>query len=179
MRSNSRLRSLSASEARTQGAIRVIVGLDSPPALRALSASPEDDASRLDQVRQVQDRVLADVIPALRGAAPAASSLSPPRASDDLAALGEATVALAYAAVSNGTPRRLLDYLVDHPDERLDAAALRERLGMDRHDAVARGFAAVAEVFAQQGIARPWSEAQAGYLLPASQAAVLARARGD
>jgi subtilisin family serine protease len=54
-------------EARTKGAIRVIVGLDSPPALRSLSAAPEDDASRLDQVRQVQDRVLADVIPALRG----------------------------------------------------------------------------------------------------------------
>jgi subtilisin family serine protease len=54
-------------EARTNGAIRVIVGLDSPFALRALGTAPEDDASRLDLVRQVQDRVLADVIPALRG----------------------------------------------------------------------------------------------------------------
>ena len=81
----------------------------------------------------------------------------------------------AYAAVRDGTPRRLLDFLIDHPDERFDGAALMRQLELRRHDEVARGFAALAADLAEHGLARPWNEAQAGYLLPAQHAAVLAR----
>jgi F420-dependent oxidoreductase-like protein len=123
--------------------------------------------------------VARDVIPALR------SQVSPPtsapplqRLTADLATIDEATVARAYSTVPEGNPRRLLDFLIDHPDEQLDAAALRDRLGLARHEEVARGWAAIAMALADHGIARPWTEAQAGYLLPASQAALLARARG-
>ena len=83
----------------------------------------------------------------------------------------------AYAAVRDGTPRRLLDFLIDHPDERFDAAALMRHLELRRHDEVARGFATLAADLAEQGLARPWNEAQAGYLLSVRPAAVLARAR--
>lgn len=91
--------------------------------------------------------------------------------------MDEADVARAYAAVRDGTPRRLLDFLIDHPDERFEAAALMRHLELRRHDEVARGFAALAANLAEQGLTRPWNEAQAGYLLPTQPAAVLAHAR--
>ena len=123
--------------------------------------------------------VARDVIPTLRDEAPS----SPPPPPDhgptkDLTGVDEATIAQAYAAVAEGAPRRLLDVLIDHPDERLASAVLKDRLGLARHEEVARGCAAIATALAEHGIARPWNEAQAGYLLPAPQAAVLARARG-
>jgi hypothetical protein len=37
-------------------------------------------------------------------------------------------------AVREGLPRRLLDFLIDHPDERFDGAALMQRLELQRHD---------------------------------------------
>lgn len=112
--------------------------------------------------------VAREVIPGLRGqtlsrGATANGSLSLLDGSAD-----GATIAQAYAVVREGTPRRLLDFLIAHPDERFDAATLKERLGLERHDEVARGFAALAADLAGQGLARPWNEAQAGYLLPAT-----------
>ena len=71
----------------------------------------------------------------------------------------------------------MLDFLIDHPDERFDGAALMRQLELPRHDEVARGFAALAADLAEHGLARPWNEAQAGYLLPSQHAAVLSRAR--
>ena len=122
--------------------------------------------------------VARDVIPGLRGQAPAATVAAPgQRHSADLATADPAMAAHAYESIAEGTPRRLLDLLIDAPDGRFDAAALRDRLGLTRHDEVALGFAAVASELARHGIARPWNEAQAGYLLPAQNAAVLARAR--
>jgi F420-dependent oxidoreductase-like protein len=88
-----------------------------------------------------------------------------------------ATIAAAYAAVPDGTPRQLLDWLIAHPGERFDAAALREQLALARHDEVARGFAAVANALAGCGLARPWNEAQAGFLLAPEWAAAFAAAR--
>jgi F420-dependent oxidoreductase-like protein len=122
--------------------------------------------------------VAREVIPALRGRtlSPEEPATQSPRR-DDLTTVDEADVARAYAAVRDGTPRRLLDFLIDHPDERFDGAALMRHLELQRHDEVARGFAALGADLADQGLARPWNEAQAGYLLPAQHAAVLARAR--
>jgi F420-dependent oxidoreductase-like protein len=123
-------------------------------------------------------QVAREVLPALRGRTPSPeepATQSPRRG--ELTTLAEADVARAYAAVRDGTPRQLLDFLIDHPDERFDSAALMRRLDLERHDHVARGFAALAADLAEHGIARPWNEAQAGFMLSSAHAAVLARGR--
>jgi hypothetical protein len=134
---------------------------------------PPDDAER-DVLRQVGR----EVIPALRGGRPATSSAAggatPLRT---LSAADAEPVSRLYADLGEGTARRLLNTLIDHPDQRLDGAALMVRLGLQRHDEVARGFATLGAAFAAHGLARPWSEAQRGYLLPADLASVLAGAR--
>ncbi len=133
---------------------------------------------RTESELPVLRQVAREVIPALRGRTlPPDGPATQSRRGDDLTAVDEADVARAYAAVRDGTPRRLLDFLIDHPDERFDGAALMRQLELSRHDEVARGFAALAADLAEHGLARPWNEAQAGYLLPAQPAAVLARAR--
>ena len=106
----------------------------------------------------------------------AGNAISPARRS---LPVDEADVGRVYATVRDGTPRRLLDFLIDHPDERFDGAALMRQLELERHDEVARGFTALAADLAKHGVARPWNEAQAGYLLPAQVAADLARARAE
>jgi len=133
---------------------------------------------RTESELPVLRQVAREVIPALRGRtfSPEETTTQSPRR-EDLTAMDEADVARAYAAVRDGTPRRLLDFLIDHPDERFEAAALMRHLELRRHDEVARGFAALAANLAEQGLTRPWNEAQAGYLLPTQPAAVLAHAR--
>jgi hypothetical protein len=123
-------------------------------------------------------QVAREVLPALRGGTLSAqepATLTPRR--DDLTSVDEVDVARAYAAVHDGTPRRLLDFLIDHPDERFDGAALMRQLELQRHDEVASGFAALAADLTEYGVTRPWKEAQAGYMLPSQPAVVLARAR--
>ncbi len=132
---------------------------------------------RTEREVPVLREVAREVIPVLRGQATPDGSTRQTRPSADLTAIDEEVVVRAYAAVQEGTPRRLLDFLIDHPDERFDGAALMQRLDLQRHDEVARGFAVLAADLAEHGLARPWNEAQAGYLLPVHQAAVLARAR--
>jgi F420-dependent oxidoreductase-like protein len=134
---------------------------------------------RTESELPVQRQVAHQVLPALRGQTPVEGPATAPRRGDDLTTVDEADVVRAYAAVRDGTPRRLLDFLVDHPDERFDSAAVMQHLDLERHDEVARGFAALAADLAEHGLARPWNEAQAGYLLPAQPAAVLARARDE
>jgi F420-dependent oxidoreductase-like protein len=133
---------------------------------------------RTESELPVLRQVAREVIPAFRGrtrTTDESASGEPRRAG--LTAVDEADVGRAYAVVRDGTPRRLLDFLIDHPDERFDGAALMRQLELGRHDEVARGFAALAEDLAEHGLARPWNEAQAGYLLAAQHAAVLARGR--
>jgi F420-dependent oxidoreductase-like protein len=135
---------------------------------------------RTESELPVLRQVARDVIPALQGqTVPAGGPSMQSLRQQDLTSVNEADVARAYAAVRNGTPRRLLDFLIDHADERFDGAALMRQLELSRHDEVARGFAALAADLAEHGLARPWNEAQAGYLLAPQQAAVLARARGE
>jgi F420-dependent oxidoreductase-like protein len=123
-------------------------------------------------------QVAREVIPALRGRTQPADGLATEsRRGDDLTAVDETDIVRAYAAVRDGTPRRLLDFLIDHPDERFDSATLMRRLDLERHDDVARGFAALAADLTGHGLTRPWNEAQAGYLLAAAHAALLARGR--
>jgi F420-dependent oxidoreductase-like protein len=132
--------------------------------------------SELPVLRQIAH----EVIPVLRGRPlPLGGLATESRRGGDLTAIDEADLVRAYAAVRDGTPRRLLDFLIDHPDERFDSAALMQRLDLERHDEVARGFAALAADLAEHRLARPWTEAQAGYTLTSQSAAVLARARDE
>ena len=117
--------------------------------------------------------VARDVLPGLRGqqARPPAGArgASAPRPIGP----GDAgTVAAVYAGLDAGA-RRVLDELIDHPDERFDGAALMARLGMERHADVTRAIGSLGAAFAARGLARPWQEAQRGYLLPGEMAAVL------
>lgn len=82
-----------------------------------------------------------------------------------------------YAAITNVRHRAVLDFLIDHPDERFDEATLAERLGLPEHRDVARATYAMGEIAASMGRKRPWTEGQLGYLMPAVQAALLRQAR--
>jgi alkanesulfonate monooxygenase SsuD/methylene tetrahydromethanopterin reductase-like flavin-dependent oxidoreductase (luciferase family) len=133
---------------------------------------------RTESELPVLHEVAREVIPALRARTlPLDGPATESGRRDDLTTMDEADVTRVYAAVRDGTPRRLLDFLIDHPDERFDSATLMRQLELSRHDEVARGFATLAADLAEHGLARPWNEAQAGFLLPGQQAAVLARAR--
>jgi F420-dependent oxidoreductase-like protein len=135
---------------------------------------------RTESELPVLRQVARDVIPALRRrTVPAGGPSTQSRWQQDLTAVDEADVLRAYAAVRDGTPRRLLNFLIDHADERFDGAALMRQLKLSRHDEVARGFAALAADLAEHDLARPWNEAQAGYMLTSQSAAVLARARDE
>jgi hypothetical protein len=134
---------------------------------------------RTESELPVLRQVAREVIPALRGQTPVEGAATESHRSDDLTTVDEAEVMRVCAAVRDGTPRRLLDFLIDHPDERFDGATLARQLELPRHDEVARGFAALAADLAEHGLARPWNEAQAGYLLPSQPAAVLAHARDE
>ena len=82
-----------------------------------------------------------------------------------------------YLAITNPRHRAVLDFLIDHPDERFDEATLAERLGLPEHRDVARATYAMGEIAASLGRKRPWTEGQLGYLMPAAQATLLRRAR--
>ncbi len=71
---------------------------------------------------------------------------------------------------------RFLNHLVDYPDERLDGAALQTLLGVESHAEVTRTVAALGAAFAAHGLARPWQEAQRGYLLSKEMADLLSEA---
>ena len=74
------------------------------------------------------------------------------------------------ASLDDPTQRALLDLLIGHPDERFDTAAVAKRLGLTDHKAVARATYAMGQALASQGFARPWTEAQQGYAMPAETA---------
>ena len=117
-------------------------------------------------------QVAREVLPGLRGAvspssqAPSGPRLRPPGPGD------EALLAQITAGIGDASARQLLAFLVAHPDERFDEAALATHLGVAHHDEVTRAVILLASALAEHGLARPWNEAQSGYLLPASQAAL-------
>lgn len=88
----------------------------------------------------------------------------------------EAAVAF-FGAITDPTERALLDFLIDHPEERFDGAALVRHLGLAEHRAVARATFGLGTHAARLSRRRPWGEAQLGYLMPAAQADLLRRAR--
>jgi alkanesulfonate monooxygenase SsuD/methylene tetrahydromethanopterin reductase-like flavin-dependent oxidoreductase (luciferase family) len=131
---------------------------------------------RTESELPVLREVARDIIPDLRGT-DAAAEPTRPRHLAALIDADERQVREVYASLLDETSRRLLDFLIDHPEERFNGAALVQHLGLQRHEEVSRAIASLAADFATRGIDRPWNEAQAGYLLPAQQAVVLARVR--
>ena len=67
----------------------------------------------------------------------------------------------------------VLDLLIGRPDERFDTAAVAKHLGLSDHKAVARATYAMGQALKAKGYARPWTEAQQGYAMPAETANLL------
>lgn len=82
-----------------------------------------------------------------------------------------------YRRVADETARSILDYLIDHPEERFDGAALVRHLGLSEHREVARATYYMGQIAAELGHDRPWTEGQLGYLMPEEQANLLRQAR--
>ena len=82
-----------------------------------------------------------------------------------------------YHRVTDPTARTLLDFMIDHPDERFDGATIVERLGLREHREVPRSTYLIGQVASELGLKRPWSESQHGYLLPGPAAELLREAR--
>jgi hypothetical protein len=82
-----------------------------------------------------------------------------------------------YGLVAAGQPRQLLDYLIDHPDTRMNAEALQAALQFPQHKDVALAAYSIGESAAALGLKRPWTEGQLGYMMNAETAALLSRAR--
>lgn len=82
-----------------------------------------------------------------------------------------------YRSIDDPTAKAVFDLLIDHPDERLDGAAIAGKLALDRHRDVARATYRIGQLAASRGRPRPWTEAQLGYAMPAAQAHLFRRAR--
>lgn len=82
-----------------------------------------------------------------------------------------------YRAISDPNGKAVLDFLIDHPGDPFDGAALVKQLGLAEHRDVARATFALGEAAAALGRKRPWTEAQRGYALSEAQAELFRQAR--
>lgn len=132
---------------------------------------------RTEAERPVLRYVAEHIIPSLRDGATPRSQAAGASRLRELGPGDDALAARAFAGLQDGIARRLLDTFIAHPDERMDGRTLMDRLGVERHDEVTRAVAMLAADLAAQGLARPWNEAQQGYLLPGERAALFAGVR--
>ena len=132
---------------------------------------------RTEAERPVLRYVAENIIPSLRGATSPSSQASSSSGLRNLGPGDEALAARAYAGVRDDMARRLLDTLIAHPDERMDGRSLMGHLGVERHDEVTRAVATLAAELAEQGLARPWNEAQQGFLLTGERASLFGGVR--
>ncbi|MBA3414355.1 MAG: hypothetical protein H0U10_03905 [Chloroflexia bacterium] len=84
-----------------------------------------------------------------------------------------------YRSIDDPAAKAVLDHLIDHPEQRLDGAAIARQLGLERHRDVARATFLIGQIAAARGHKRPWNEAQLGYAMPEAQAALFRRARAS
>jgi len=91
--------------------------------------------------------------------------------------LTEETAAALYGATPDGDPKQFLDYLIDHPGVQVWSEALQEELGFAEHKQIALAAWNIGQEATKLGLARPWNEAQRGYTMPESAAALLSAAR--
>jgi Family of unknown function (DUF6416) len=82
-----------------------------------------------------------------------------------------------YAAVTDANARAVFDWLIDHPDQRAEGPAIASSLGFSDNKLVARGTYAIGLAAAAEDRARPWHEAQMGYLMTGEQAHLFRQAR--
>lgn len=83
-----------------------------------------------------------------------------------------------YRSIADPTAEKVLDLLIDHPEQRFDGAAICRELGLSRHAEVARATFHIGCLAAAQHRPRPWNEAQLGYAMADAQAELFRRARG-
>ena len=134
---------------------------------------------RTDAEVPVLRAVARDILPGLRSPVvpqqaatlPTAAEIEQPETENENLFTG------ALATVTDPTALRVLDCLIAHPGERLDGPAIMRLTGIERHAEVTRAFVRLADAFATQRIARPWNEAQRGWLLPLDAAEQLGRSR--
>jgi hypothetical protein len=84
-----------------------------------------------------------------------------------------------YARIEDPTARAVLDFLVDRPGERFNAAAIQQQLNLPQHRDVALAMYYLGHRCAEVGKTRPWNEAQVGYLLSPDLAELFRKARND
>jgi hypothetical protein len=82
-----------------------------------------------------------------------------------------------YAAVTDSNARSVFDWFIDHPDQRAEGTAIASALGFSDNKLVARGTYAIGLAAAAEDRARPWHEAQMGYLMPGQMADLFEKAR--
>jgi alkanesulfonate monooxygenase SsuD/methylene tetrahydromethanopterin reductase-like flavin-dependent oxidoreductase (luciferase family) len=126
---------------------------------------------RVEEEVPVLRQVARELLPIIRGAAASTSVDQVTRT--NIHSASPETLREIVASIPDGIQRRILDWLIEHPDERVDGSALKTALGIDEHCEVTRAVAALGERFTGAGIARPWNEAQLGYLLSAEYATLL------
>lgn len=88
-----------------------------------------------------------------------------------------ATATKFYRAISDENARRLLDNLIDHPDEQRTASDLQAQLGLAEHRDVARATYQLGLLAAELERARPWGEGQMGYRMSNEMATLFQAAR--
>jgi F420-dependent oxidoreductase-like protein len=121
--------------------------------------------------------VARDILPKLRNQPVSASTDSIQPALEKLETGNEKLAHAALDSLTDPTARRVLDCLIAHPDERLDGATIMRLTGITQHRDITRAIVTLADAFAAQGLARPWNEAQRGYLLTAEAAGLLSRSQ--
>lgn len=92
--------------------------------------------------------------------------------SDDLA-----TATQLYTKCNAANDRALLDWFIDHPDVMREGYQLAGDLGFAEVRLVARSTYSIGLAAADLGRARPWTEGQMGYSMPAANAELFAAAR--
>lgn len=84
-----------------------------------------------------------------------------------------------YGGVTEPTAKAVLDFLIDHPGDLFDGAAIVKQLGLAQHRDVARATFALGEAAVALGRKRPWTEAQRGYAMPVERAELFKQARAQ
>ena len=89
------------------------------------------------------------------------------------------TAAKFYRSITDENARRLLDNMIDHPDEQRTAADLQAQLGFAEHRDVARATYLLGNLAAELGRSRPWGEGQMGYRMSKEMADLFKAARSQ
>jgi alkanesulfonate monooxygenase SsuD/methylene tetrahydromethanopterin reductase-like flavin-dependent oxidoreductase (luciferase family) len=128
---------------------------------------------RVDAEVPVLRAVARELLPMFQGRTAAGAEDGDVAAVRQLDSVGEDELRAVLAGVDDGLEGTLLRWLIAHPDERFDGAALLERVGGGQHREVTRAFARLGDRFRAHRVTRPWNEAQRGYLITAERAKLL------